>query len=233
LVDPHEQRPYFEPLRNYLASITDPDFTCELYGISPPDRHLHPITEFRCAAQVIPNAIEAEKQGFAAFIIGHFQEPGLHESKGTVSIPVLGLGEATMPYACTLGRKIGLVTINPTFIPWHGDQVIRYGLKERLVGVRAINTNVSDYMRAFEEPNAYKEMRDQLCKQVEPLLNMGVEVIIPAGGLPMPLFSQEKNFTIGGAIVLNGITVVTKMAELAVKLFSLDGTSVSRASWFS
>ena len=232
-VDPDEQRPYFERLRGYLASITDPDFTCEIYGISPPDRYLHPITEFRCAAHVIRNTIEAEKQGFAAFIIGHFQEPGLHESKATVGIPILGLGEATMLYACTLGRKIGLVTINPIFIPWHEDQVIRYGLKEQVIGVRAINTNVGDYMRAFEDPKVYEEIRDQFCRQIEPLLDMGVEVIIPAGGLPMLLFSRERGFTIGGAIVLNGITIVTKMAEMAVKLYRLDGTSVSRASWFS
>jgi Asp/Glu/hydantoin racemase len=77
-----------------------------VFGISPPDRYLHPLSEFRCAAQVIRNAIRAEQQGYAAFVIGHFQEPGLHECKVSVSIPVVGLGESTMLYACTLGRKI-------------------------------------------------------------------------------------------------------------------------------
>lgn len=38
------------------------------------------------------------------------------------------------------------------------------------------------------------------------------EVIIPAGGLPMSLFSREQNVTIGDAPVLNGITLVGKMA---------------------
>ena len=49
----------------------------------------------------------------------------------------------------------------------------------------------------------------------------------------MLLFAREKHFTVGGVMVLNGINVVTKMAEMAVKLARLDGTSVSRASWFS
>jgi allantoin racemase len=49
----------------------------------------------------------------------------------------------------------------------------------------------------------------------------------------MLLFAREKGFTIGGAVVLNGITVVSKMAEVAVKLKRIDGTSVSRAAWFS
>jgi allantoin racemase len=232
-VDPEEQRPYIDRLRAHLAKIADPGFSCEVHGISPPDRYLHPLSEFRCATQVIRNAIAAEQQGFAAFVIGHFQEPGLHECKATVGIPVVGLGESTMLYACTLGRKIGLVTINPIFVPWHEDQITRYGLRERVVSVRALDTNVSDYMRAFEDTNAYEEVRAQFSRHAAPLIDLGAEIIIPAGGLPMLLFAREKNFTIGGATVLNGINVVTKMAEMAVKLARLDGTSVSRASWFS
>jgi allantoin racemase len=231
-VDPDEQSPYIDRLKAHLASIADPGFSCEVHGISPPDRYLHPLTEFRCATQVIRNAIAAEQQGFAAFVVGHFQEPGLHECKATVGIPVVGLGEATMLYACSLGRKIGLVTINPIFIPWHEDQIARYGLRERVVTVRALDTNVSDYMQAFEDGKAYEEVRAQFCRHAAALVDSGAEVIIPAGGLPMLLFARERDFTVGGATVLNGINVATKMAEMAVELARLDGTSVSRASWF-
>ncbi len=51
---------------------------------------------FRIAARVIRNALEAERQGFDAFVVGRFQEPGLNESKAAVDIPVVGLGEATI-----------------------------------------------------------------------------------------------------------------------------------------
>lgn len=232
-VDPGEQRPYIERLKEHLTSVADPDFSFEVHGVSPPDRYLHPITEFRIAEQTIRNAIEAEERGYDAFVIGHFQEPGLNEGKAAVDIPVLGLGETTMLYACTLGRKVGLVTINPVFIPWHEDQVIRYGLQQRVVGVRAVNTQVDDYMRAFEDRGAYDEVREQFEHQAGPLLDLGVEVLVPAGGLPMLLFAREKNFTIGGAVVLNGITVAAKTTEMALKLKRLDGTSVSRTAWFS
>jgi Asp/Glu/hydantoin racemase len=231
--DPEEQRPYIERLGNHLTKISDLGFTCEVHGVSPPDKYFHPITEFRIAGQVIQNTIEAERQGYSAFISGHFQEPGLNESKAAVDIPVLGLGESTMLYACALGRKIGLVTIDPIFVPWLEDQIVRYGLTERVVGVRAMKQNVDDFMRAFDDSRAYDEIREQFLKEAEPLLHQGVEVIVPAGGLTMLLFSEENDFSVGGAPVLNGITVVTKMAELAVKLRDIDGTSVSRAAWFS
>lgn len=232
-VDEEEQRPYIERLRDHLGFVADAGFDHEVVGISPPDRHFHPVTEFRIASRVIRNALVAEERGFDAFVVGHFQEPGINECKGAVGIPVIGLGEATMLHAMTLGRKIGLVTINPIFIPWHEDQISRYGLSKRVVGVRAVDTNVDDYMKAFEDENAYDAVREQFRQQAGPLLEMGVEVIIPAGGLPMLLFAKERGFSIEGATVLNGITVAAKSAEMAIKLKNLDGTSVSRRAWFA
>jgi Asp/Glu/hydantoin racemase len=147
---------------------------------------------------------------------------------GRLDIPVIGLGESVMLYACALGRKIGLVTINPVFIPWHEDQIARNGLAQRVVGVRAIDAEVATFMSAFEDDTAYARVKNDFCRQVRPLIEQGVEVVVPAGGLPMLLFAREREFTIDGAIVLNGIAVVAKAAEMAVKLRWLTGTVVSR-----
>jgi Asp/Glu/hydantoin racemase len=138
-----------------------------------------------------------------------------------------------MLYACTLGRTFGLVTINPVFISWHRDQIMRHGLGQRAVGVRAISTQVATYMQAFEEEKVYQQVKEEFRHQVLPLVEAGAEVIIPAGGLPMLLLAPEKNFIIEGAIVLNGIAVVAAMAELAVKLHQLTGVAVSRQGTFA
>src|SRR5947207_438996 len=136
--DPDVDAPYFKRLAGYAQSVSSPGFDLDVCGIQPGDRYLHPITEFRCAAQVIANALTAQREGYDAFVIGHFQEPALLEARAAVGIPVIGLGEITMLYACTLGRKVGLVTINPVFVPYHEDQIRRHGLSERVVAVRAI-----------------------------------------------------------------------------------------------
>ena len=232
-VDPQDQQPYMERLQARLSAYADPQVNFEVHGISPPDRYLNPLTEFRCAAQTIRNAGEAQRQGYNAFVIGHFQEPGLIESRTMVDIPVIGLGEATMLHSCTLGRTFGLVTINPVFIPWHRDQIIRLGLGQRAVGVRAISTQVATYMQAFEEEKVYQQVKEEFRQQVLPLVEAGAEVIIPAGGLPMLLLARENNFTIEGAVVLNGIAVVAAMAELALKLYQLTGVAVSRQGTFA
>jgi Asp/Glu/hydantoin racemase len=225
--------PYISKVEAHLKSILEPDFSATFNSTSPPATTTHAITEFRIARALIKNAVEAERQGFAAMVINHFQDAGLAEAKSVVDIPVLGLGETTLFHACTLGRKLGLVTINPIFIPWHEDQVIRYGLQSRVVGVRAVQATVADFIESFASEDAKKKLAPKWERECRILLDAGADVIVPAGGLPMMLFGAERGANIDGAPIVNGITLIAKSAELAIKLRETAGmAAVSRRSNF-
>jgi allantoin racemase len=232
-VHPTEQAPYIERLQGLLDAVAGPGHRFEVHGLDPPDHLFHPLTEFRCAAQTIRNALEAERAGYDAFVIGHFQEPGLLEIRGAVDIPVIGLGEATLLAALSMGRRLGLVTIDPVFIPWHERQVRAHGLGERVAGVRAIHADLPGFMRAFTDQASYAQVRADFVEQVRPLVAAGAEVIIPAGGLPMLLFARECPFVIDGALVLNGIAVAAKAAEMALALRRITGAVVSRRGTYA
>jgi allantoin racemase len=231
-VDPGRQAAYFKTLAQALTGAAGEGVAFDVQGIVPPDLELHRLTEFRCARQVIRHAVEAEQEGYDAFAIGHFQDGGLYEARATVDIPVLGLGETAMLYACTLGQKIGLVTINPVFVPMHEEQIRRYGLTSRIVAVKAIETDPAMLVRAFSDKRTFDTVLRQFRAQVEPLVANGVEVVIPAGGLPSLLFSRIKNFRVGRAVVLDCIAVLAKTAELAVALQRFNGTGASRLATF-
>ncbi len=232
-VHPTEQAPYIERLQAFLEHAAAPGIRFEVHGLDPPDRHFHPLTEFRCAAQTIRNALEAERAGYDAFVIGHFQEPGLLEIRGAVDIPVVGLGEASMLAALSMGGRLGLVTIDPCFIDWHERQVRAHCFDRRVVGVRAVHMDLSSFMRAFTDEDTYARVRADFIEQVSPLVAAGAEVILPAGGLPMLLFSCERPFVIDGALVLNGIAVTVKAAEMALALRDLTGSVVSRRGTYA
>ena len=232
-VDPEEQAPYINRLRERLRRLASPDIEVVVHGMAPPDRFFHPITEFRCAEQTIDAALEAERQGYDAFVIGHFQEPGLTECRGAIDIPVISLGEAAMLFACSIGRRIGLVTIDPVFVPWHEEQVVRHGLQQRVGGVAAITCDLPRFMRAFDDAGEYAAVRADFVRQVKPLVERGCDVLIPAGGLPMLLFAREQPFLIDGAIVLDGIATVMKATEMAIALHRLTGVAASRAGLYS
>jgi Asp/Glu/hydantoin racemase len=231
-VDPTQQAAYFETLKQALSGLSANGVTFDVHGITPPDLELHRLTEFRCAREVIRHAVEAQQQGYDAFAIGHFQDGGLYEARATVDIPVLGLGEAAMLYACTLGQKIGLVTINPVFIPMHEEQIQRYGLGNRVIAVKAVETDPGQLVRAFGDKKSFEAVVRQFRAQVEPMAKHGVEVVIFAGGLPALLFSRLKNFTVGDIVVLDCIAVLVKMIETAVALHRFNGTAASRMSTF-
>lgn len=219
--------PYIAKVEAHLKSILDPDFSATFHTTTPPATTTHAVTEYRIGRNLIKNAVEAEKQGYAAMAITHFQDAGLAEVKSVVDIPVLGLGETTLFHACTLGRKLGLVTINPIFIPWHEDQVIRYGLQQRVVGVRAVQATVKDFIDAFATREAFDKLKPLWERECRVLLDAGADVIVPAGGLPMMLYGGTE---MDGAPVVNGVTVIAKSAELAIKLRKHGAGKVSRRS---
>jgi allantoin racemase len=231
-VDPEEQAPYMDRLRDRLQRLAASGVTIDVFGIAPPDRFFHPLTEFRCADQAIRNALTAEREGYDAFVIGHFQEPGLTECRGAVGMPVIGLGEAAMLFACSIGRRFGLVTIDPVFVPWHEEQIVRHGLERRCAGVRAITADLPRFMRAFTDEREREAVRADFAAQVAPLIARGADVLIAAGGLPMLLFVEEQPFAIAGAVVLEGIATVLKTAEMAVALCRVTGVAASRSGLY-
>src|SRR5262245_7495509 len=172
--------PYIHPLEAHLKKILDRGFGYTFNTTSPPATTTHALTEFRIAGAFVRGAVEAGRQGYDAMAITHFQDAGLAEAKSVTDIPVLGLGETTMFHACTLGRKLGLITINPTFVPWHEDQVIRYGLQSRVVGVRAVDARVSDFIDAFARKDAYDALYPKWERECLHLLDAGADVIVPA-----------------------------------------------------
>ena len=232
-VHPVEHKPYMERLQAYLDMAASPGVTFEVHGLDPPDRHFHPLTEFRCAAQTLRNALEAERAGYDAFVVGHFQEPGLLQIRGSVDIPVIGLGEASLLAGLSMGGKLGLVTIDPVFIDWHQRQIAAHRFDQRVAGVRAIKIDLPGFMRAFTDDASYAKVRADFIAQVEPLVAAGAEVVIPAGGLPMLLFARERPFIIDGALVLNGIAVSVKATEMSLALHALTGAVVSRRGTYA
>lgn len=221
---------YISRLEPHLNAMLDPGFSCTFNTTTPPATTTHAITEFRMARNFIRNAVRAEREGYSAIAITHFQDAGLAEVKSVVDIPVVGLGETSLFHACTLGRKFGLITINPVFIPWHEDQIIRYALERRCVGVRAVNARVSDFMDGFAGEAGMAKLRPLWEAECRALLDAGADVIVPAGGLPMLMFGTEAGASFEGAPIVNGLAVVAKAAEMAIKLHARGHGKVSRRS---
>ena len=233
-VDPAQNATYLGRLSEYLAEISDDGTEVDVHGLTPPDRFFGRLTEFRCAALAIDNALEAAERGYAAFVMGHFQDPGLYESRSAVTIPVVGLGEATLHWAAQLGRNIALVSIDPVFERWHLEQADLYGLHGRVSHVTGLGVGVEDFAPAFEgDPEAQTRLTEAFRALVEPLVADGADVIVPAGALPGLLLAREHGMTVGHAPVVNCVAVTLKLAEAAVRIADITGLGPSRGPSFA
>src|SRR6185369_13355767 len=103
----------------------------------------------------------------------------------------------------------------------------------RLAGIAAIEADLPRFMRAFTDAAECEALRRDFADQVTALIARGADILIPAGGLPMLLFSSAQPFLIGKVPVLEGIAVVLKAAEMAVTLHRFTGISASRAGLYA
>ncbi|WP_181408207.1 aspartate/glutamate racemase family protein [Pararhizobium mangrovi] len=230
-IDETASRPYMERLGAYLNAIAAPGTEVEVAGVSPPDRDFSRLSELRCAVLAIDNALAAEEAGADVCVIGHFQDPGLFEMRSALAIPVVGVGEATMLAASQLGRRLGLVSLDPVFEVWHHEQADRYGLADRLTGVTGLACRPEDFSEAFAgDEDARVRMLEDFAACAQPLRDAGADVIVPAGVLPGLLLGGERGFTVGGAPVINCASVGLKNAEMWGQLRAIDGIEPNRGA---
>lgn len=232
-IDASASGPYMTRLAEYLNTIAAPGTTVDVTGLSPPDRDFGRLSEFRCAILAVDNGLAAATDGYDAVVIGHFQDPGLYELRSALTIPVIGVGEATLLAASQLGRRLGLVTLDPAFEVWHREQAERYGIGDRVTHVTGMGCRPEDFSAAFAGDDAARtRMLADFTACASPLVDAGADVIVPAGVLPGLLIGGEHGFTIDHAPVVNCAAVALKSAEMWVQLHRLNGLEPSRGPAF-
>ncbi len=225
---------YLARLQAYLEGIAAPGTSVTVAGMSPPDRDFGRLAEFRCSVMAVDAGLQAETDGYDAYVMGHFQDPGLYELRSALRIPVIGAGEATLLAASQLGRRLGLVTLDAAFEVWHYEQADRYGLGGRIAGVVGLGGTPELFDRCFAGDVATKQkLLADFTGRALPMVQAGADVIIPAGVLPGLLIGGERDFKVGHAPVVNCAAVALKSAEMWVQLRALSGLEPSRGPSFA
>ena len=89
------------------------------------------------------NLATAQKDA-AGFVIACFGDPGLHALRDQTPLPVVGIQEAAVTTALTLGQRFGVIAILPASIPRHLRAFGAMGVLDRLAGDRALGLGVAD-----------------------------------------------------------------------------------------
>jgi Asp/Glu/hydantoin racemase len=77
------------------------------------------------------------------YVIACFGDPGVHALRDQTDLPVLGVQEAAVATALTLGQRFGVIAILPASVPRHLRAFGAMGVLDRLAGDRAIGQGVA------------------------------------------------------------------------------------------
>jgi Asp/Glu/hydantoin racemase len=82
----------------------------------------------------------AERQGTCdAAICAAFGDPALGGARELFDFPVVGMAEAAMLVACTLGRSFSIVSFSKSLEPWFAEIVAWHGLTGRCASIRMLD----------------------------------------------------------------------------------------------
>lgn len=175
-------------------------------------------------AQYIETRVEAAIAGHAllesladhasevdAAIVSAFGDPGLMAAKEMLDIPVVGLSEAALHMAYTLGRRISVICLTSRLRDWYGESAAAAGLSDRIVELRVVRApvrNISTVVEDLAEP-----LLEECLAAVD---EDRAEVVILGGGPTAGLARQIRDQV--PVPVLDGVSCAVGLAETLARL---------------
>jgi allantoin racemase len=154
----------------------------------------------------------AERRGtFDAAIVAAFGDPGLGGARELFDFPVVGMAEAAMLIACTLGRSFAIVSFAKALEPWFAEIVAWHGLTGRCAAIRMLDS-------AFRSIDDVQEEKEHLLVDLanRAVGEDGADVVILAGA-PLAGLANKIRERVPVPLV-DGIQAATIMAEGLVRL---------------
>lgn len=146
-----------------------------------------------------------------AAVIACFSDPGLEAARELVSIPVVGIEEASLHLAATLGHRFTILTSRRARVPAKLDHVAHLGLSSRLASVRPLEMGV---LEMDAEP---ERARRRIVEEGEAAVREdGAEVIV-LGCAGLAGYARELGPTLG-VTVIDPSPVALVTAEMLVRL---------------
>lgn len=202
------------------------------YGdLSPSEALGNAYTYHRVLGPLVEMAVEAERQGYDAFVVGSFSEPFLREMRTAVDIPVVSLTEAALLLGCSLGGQIGLISNAPNVAYMTKLSVAKHRLEPRVLEVTCLSPGMDEYelIAARDNPS---NLISSFEKTARDLIKKGADVIVPAEGVMAEILAREGLKSVEKAVVLDVFAAAWFNALSLVRLRTI-GIGTSRAWHYS
>jgi Asp/Glu/hydantoin racemase len=180
-------------------------------------------------AQVINNAIRAEREGYNAFAAGCTLDPGLTEIKEVLDIPVAFLFESCLHFARILAGKFSLLAFNRPVLFHHEQKIKTYGLTEWYVPCDTLSLSVVDLPTGFKNPDPIVNAVKQASRKA---IEQGTGMFISTCNILNMVMVNCGFREIDGVPILDTAGALLKITELMVDLKQI-GISRSKKGFYN
>jgi allantoin racemase len=180
--------------------------------------------------EIMAAAVEAEREGFDAFVIGCCYDPALTQCRELVSIPVIGPLEASVMLARLFGHDFAVVTDHRKAVPELRDRVRLYGLESNCRAVDAIDWFITDMVL---DPMAVA--KDTYVKVKEVMRSTGAETVVIGCTIVSACYelaALQGDTDLAALSVVNPNVMAVKLAEMFADLNATGQYRISRAGYY-
>ncbi len=167
--------------------------------------------EMLCAPGVIDEVKKGDEEGFDAYIIACYGDPGLHAAREATQKPVIGIAEASLYIASILAARFSIVTVIPRIKTVLEEMVANYGFSHKVASIRTTPLYVLDIEK--DPAGALETLRAEARKA---MAEDDAEAIL-LGCAGFAEFADELEQELG-IPVLDGVVCAVKVAEAVVEL---------------
>ena len=169
-------------------------------------------------SQIIEGAIQAEREGYDAFVQLGMQDYGFLEVREAVSIPVIFPVENALHVASLVAPKIAFLTYSDVMLERLNEKARAYGFADRMTAGGSVELTPQDLSAAFKDPAPVVSLLQAAAQEIA---RQGANILITAGN-PIAMLLVERGITqLGGIRVLDSQGTLVKMAELMVDLHEM------------
>lgn len=161
-------------------------------------------------------AVQAQRDGYDAWVIAAGQDPGLPEARSLATIPTLGYGSAAFHFCARNEIRFGIIGFHQGLREPIVDNVHRYRTDHLLASYailpgreRAVTTAIAGNPEQF---------LDQFASTASEAAASGAQVLVPAEGLPAEILWRYNVRESAGLPVLDPLGLALKEAETEVGL---------------
>ncbi|HYF09223.1 MAG TPA: aspartate/glutamate racemase family protein [Acetobacteraceae bacterium] len=226
---------YAEALARHAALACSPGIEVSFHGATAPayatrtpqELLRYPYAKHVLGEEAIGHALQAEREGHDAFVLGSFSEPFLPEIRSLLEIPVVSMPEAALLLACSLAERFALVALGATTAVRLRRLVARHGVESRVSGIHPFprQTDESELEAAFDNP---APLIATFTEAAERAVANGADVVIPAEGVLNEVLVANGVRRVDGATVMDCVGAALLQAEMMVAVRKRLGLGVGR-----